>query len=145
MLNSTDSGTGLVWMDNLRCDGDETDIALCKSDGFGLKTCSNNRKAAIYCGIHIVEHIWIFETYKFKVTYLQVLLRKMIWTLYINKNLFRLISRMTLYRFCFCFCFNTNCKHRFWTISWRPVFCGGNARRKPLTYDREYSFESRLK
>ncbi|XP_076082552.1 scavenger receptor cysteine-rich domain superfamily protein-like [Mytilus galloprovincialis] len=57
LLNSTGSGTGLVWMDNLRCDGDETDVALCKSDGFGSKTCSNNRKAAIYCGQDIQVRI----------------------------------------------------------------------------------------
>ncbi|CAG2248349.1 unnamed protein product [Mytilus edulis] len=57
ILNSTDSGTGLVWMDNLDCNGDETDVALCKSDGFGSKTCSHKRKAAIYCGQDIQVRI----------------------------------------------------------------------------------------
>ncbi|XP_052086629.1 scavenger receptor cysteine-rich domain superfamily protein-like [Mytilus californianus] len=51
LLNSTDSGTGLVWIDNLHCNGDETDVALCKSDGFGSMTCSHKRKAAIYCAM----------------------------------------------------------------------------------------------
>ncbi|CAC5422430.1 Neurotrypsin [Mytilus coruscus] len=57
LLNSTDSGTGLVWMDNLLCNGGEIDVALCKSDGFGSKTCSRNRKAAIYCGQDIQVRI----------------------------------------------------------------------------------------
>lgn len=40
-------------MDKLACSGSETDVALCKSDGFGPKACARNRKAAIYCGLFL--------------------------------------------------------------------------------------------
>jgi hypothetical protein len=38
MLNSSfGNGTGLTWLDKLECDGSEVDLALCKSDGWGVK------------------------------------------------------------------------------------------------------------
>jgi len=37
-------------MDQLECNGREHDVALCKSDGFGIKNCQRNGKAAVYCG-----------------------------------------------------------------------------------------------
>jgi hypothetical protein len=50
MLNSSfGNGTGLTWLDKLECDGSEVDLALCKSDGWGVKNCDQH-KAAIYCG-----------------------------------------------------------------------------------------------
>ena len=50
MLNSSfGNGTGLTWLDKLECDGNEVDLALCKSDGWSVKNC-DQQKAAIYCG-----------------------------------------------------------------------------------------------
>jgi hypothetical protein len=50
MLNSSfGNGTELTWLDKLECDGNEVDLALCKSDGWGVKHC-DQQKATIYCG-----------------------------------------------------------------------------------------------
>ena len=50
VLQSTSVGTDVEWMDQLECHGREHDVALCKSDGFGIKNYQRNRKAAVYCG-----------------------------------------------------------------------------------------------
>lgn len=50
VLQSTSVGTDVEWMDKLQCNGQEHDVALCKSDGFGIKNCQRNRKAAVFCG-----------------------------------------------------------------------------------------------
>jgi hypothetical protein len=50
MLNSSfGNGTELTWLDKLECDGNEVDLALSKSDGWGVKHC-DQQKATIYCG-----------------------------------------------------------------------------------------------
>ena len=50
MLNTSfGNGTGLTWLDKLECDGNEEDLALCKSDGWGVKKCDQQR-VALYCG-----------------------------------------------------------------------------------------------
>ncbi|XP_076105846.1 scavenger receptor cysteine-rich type 1 protein M160-like [Mytilus galloprovincialis] len=50
VANSTFSNsTGLVWLDKLQCKGNEEDVALCKSDGFGVKNCKQ-QNAAVFCG-----------------------------------------------------------------------------------------------
>ena len=52
MLNTSfGNGTGLTWLDKLECDGSEADLALCKSDGWGVKKCDQQR-AALYCGMY---------------------------------------------------------------------------------------------
>ncbi|CAC5361277.1 unnamed protein product [Mytilus coruscus] len=51
IANSTFSNsTGLIWLDKLQCLGNEEDVALCKSDGFGVKNCKQ-QKAAVFCGL----------------------------------------------------------------------------------------------
>ena len=50
VIQSTSVGTDVEWMDSLECNGQEHDVALCISDGFGIKNCQRNRKAAVFCG-----------------------------------------------------------------------------------------------
>jgi hypothetical protein len=74
MLNSSfGNGTGLTWLDKLECDGNEVDLALCKSDGWSVKNC-DQQKAAIYCGRYSSDccsaPVPFFQLYRRKNIYL---------------------------------------------------------------------------
>ena len=43
------SGSGPVWTSNLRCNGNETSLADCPSNGWGLSNCAHDSDVSIAC------------------------------------------------------------------------------------------------
>ena len=42
-------GTGLIWLDNLTCDGTETELHECGSNGVGISNCGHNEDVGVVC------------------------------------------------------------------------------------------------
>ena len=47
--NSYGSGTGRIWLDNLRCRGSETSFADCSRNGWGSHNCGHHEDVSIAC------------------------------------------------------------------------------------------------
>lgn len=43
-------GLGKIWMDDLACDGSESDIINCKYPGWGQTDCSHSEDVSLDCG-----------------------------------------------------------------------------------------------
>ena len=43
------SGTGQIWMDNLRCTGNETNLDECEFQGWGVHNCGHYEDASVTC------------------------------------------------------------------------------------------------
>ena len=43
------SGDGIIWLDNLRCIGNETDLFACPHNGPGNHNCGHNEDAGVVC------------------------------------------------------------------------------------------------
>ncbi|XP_069137580.1 scavenger receptor cysteine-rich type 1 protein M130-like [Argopecten irradians] len=46
-------GTGRIWMDNLQCQGSETDLASCRFNGWGVHNCQHSQDVAVSCDLPI--------------------------------------------------------------------------------------------
>ncbi|XP_062575526.1 deleted in malignant brain tumors 1 protein-like [Saccostrea cucullata] len=42
-------GSGPIWLDNLDCNGYESDVAYCSSNGWGRHNCGHSEDAGVYC------------------------------------------------------------------------------------------------
>ena len=42
-------GAGPVWLSNLQCSGNESDISECSHSGWGLQNCDHNRDVGVVC------------------------------------------------------------------------------------------------
>ena len=49
ILLSADSTQNLIWLDNVQCNGSESGIQDCASEGWGIHSCSGNTQ---YAGVN---------------------------------------------------------------------------------------------
>ena len=42
-------GTGEIWLEKVRCNGTETDIADCPHSGWGVHSCGHHEDVAVSC------------------------------------------------------------------------------------------------
>ena len=42
-------GNGIIWLDNIMCIGNETELQDCQSNGFGNHNCDHNEDAGVIC------------------------------------------------------------------------------------------------
>ena len=43
-------GNGRVWLDEVNCNGTETDIYECESRGWGETNCGHSKDVSVFCG-----------------------------------------------------------------------------------------------
>ena len=48
--NRYGSGTGPIWLSNLRCSGSETSVLQCGYSGWRVTSCSHSEDVSISCG-----------------------------------------------------------------------------------------------
>jgi len=47
--NRYGAGSGLIWLENVRCNGTESRIADCQHNGWGIHSCAHSEDVAVSC------------------------------------------------------------------------------------------------
>ena len=47
--NRYGSGSGPIWLDDLRCTGDESSLVECNHGGWGINNCGHHEDVSITC------------------------------------------------------------------------------------------------
>jgi len=58
------AGSGQIMLDNVRCNGTETDVANCQHDGWGSHNCRHRQDVSVSCStgiIPVVASIFLFQ------------------------------------------------------------------------------------
>ena len=50
-LGNVNPGSGMIWLDDVRCRGTETDIALCPHRGWGSHNCGHHEDVSVRCTV----------------------------------------------------------------------------------------------
>ena len=45
------AGTGIIWLESVRCDGKERSLAECGHDGWGVHNCRHSEDVSISCAM----------------------------------------------------------------------------------------------
>ncbi len=51
------AGTGLIWLENVDCDGDEGSLSECANNGYGEHNCNHEEDVGIVCDVNTVPVI----------------------------------------------------------------------------------------
>ena len=57
------AGEGIIWLDQVHCLGNESNIHQCMSDGWGQTNCKHNEDVAVSCSTNISNEEVKFHLY----------------------------------------------------------------------------------
>ena len=63
-------GSGVIWLDNVQCFGNETRLQDCQSNGFGVHNCRHFEDAGVVCTSTYFTYMHVYAYVKVTLLYL---------------------------------------------------------------------------